>query len=57
MNRYQTVEDRVWAEVYALTFARLLPDTGGENAAAAADKAADDAVDRMRRPAHFGRDD
>jgi len=54
MSRYQAIEDHVWAEVYALTFARLLPDAGGENAAAAADKAADDAVDRMRRPAHFG---
>lgn len=57
MSRYQAVEDHVWAEVYAQTFARLLPDMGGEEAAFAAAQEADDAVYRMRRPAHFGHSD
>jgi len=57
VSRYQAVEDHVWAEVYAQTFARLLPDMGGEEAAFAAAQEADDAVYRMRRPAHFGHSD
>ena len=47
MNRYLRIKDHVWAEVYALTYARLIVTLDGETAAHGANAAANSAVERM----------
>ena len=47
MDRYLHIKDHVWADVYALTYARLIMTLDGEQAAHGANATANSAVERM----------